>query len=191
MKCTVEGCDRDLYHSKLYCSMHYRRLKFTGTLEGGPRERLPLVDRFWKKVQKTDGCWIWTGTKQQRGYGQIGAGGKGGKYLLAHRLSYEIHKGPINDGLYVMHSCDNPACVNPAHLALGTPQENTLDALNKNRLKTIMNPGELHPFATLSLNDVVFIKAHPEMRGIDLAAKFNVKPSTICDIRKGRTWKEA
>lgn len=191
MKCTVEGCNRDKRHSKLYCPMHYRRMHETGITGGGPREALPLAERFKKYYKETEGCWIWTGSKSNKGYGNIGAGGRGGKFLLAHRVSYQIHKGEIPDGMFVMHSCDNPSCVNPSHLSLGTPKDNTQDALKKNRLATVWNPGEAHAMAKLSLNDVLFIKAHNEIRGVDLARMFNVDKSTICDIRKGRTWKEA
>jgi hypothetical protein len=187
-KCIVDGCNNEKYHSKFYCSMHYRRLKFTGTLSGGKKERLPLVDRFWKKVQKTNGCWIWTGGKQDRGYGVIGSGGKGGRQLLAHRYSYQLHHGEIPDGLVVMHSCDNPSCVNPAHLSAGTWKDNTVDALKKGRLKTIFGNGENNARAKLKEDDVRYIKSHPEIRSVDLAKMFNVSPQTICCVRKGRHW---
>jgi hypothetical protein len=187
-ECIVEGCNRKKYHSKFYCSMHYRRLKFTGTLDGGSKERLPLEQRFWKKVEKTDACWIWNGGKQDGGYGVIGSGGKSGKQLLAHRYSYQLHKGIIPESMVVMHSCDNPSCVNPDHLSIGTFKDNTQDALKKGRLKTCFVKGEKNLSAKLKKSDVDYIKAHNEMRGIDLAKMFNISPQTICDIRKGRYW---
>lgn len=189
MKCVVEGCNKEKYHSKLYCSMHYRRLKFTGTLEDGPRARLSLEERFFKKVKKQDnGCWLWVGGKSSNGYGVIGAGGKGGKHLSAHRLSYEMHTGTIPDGYVVMHSCDNPACVNPDHLSIGSPKDNTLDALVKQRLKTIYGKGVANRGARLTDDDVRYIKNNPHLRGCDLADKFKVSRATITDIRKGRCW---
>lgn len=181
MKCSVEGCDRDKSHSKLYCAMHYQRMKYTGTTDGGHRERLPLKQRFWKRVEKLDsGCWIWTGSKNVGGYGLVGSGGKGGKYLLTHRYSYTIHKGEIPQGMYVMHSCDNPSCVNPDHLSLGTPKDNTLDAKNKGRLSNGERPKKL------SDEQVLFIKEHLEISGKDVAAMFNVSKAVVSSIRNGK-----
>lgn len=187
-KCIVDGCSNEKYHSKYYCSMHYRRLKFTGTLNGGPKERLPLEDRFWKKVNKTDSCWLWSGGKIETGYGVIGAGGKGGKQLFAHRYSYELHKGKIPENMVVMHTCDNPSCVNPEHLLVGTYKDNTQDALKKGRLKTVFCKGSKNVMSKLKEDDVRFIKQHPEIRGKDIAARFNISAQTVCDIRKGRLW---
>jgi hypothetical protein len=190
-KCIVEGCNKNKYHSKYYCSMHYRRLKFTGTLEPGKRSPAPLIERFWRSVDKksNDECWQWIASINNKKYGILGAGGKGGKSLFAHRYSYELHNGKIPDGMFVMHKCDNPSCVNPNHLLVGTPKDNTQDALSKNRLKTIFLNGENHPNCKLSINDVKYIKSHNEIKSIELANMFNVSPQTICDIRKNRKWR--
>lgn len=87
--------------------------------------------RFDAKVERGEGCWVWTGLRTQYGYGTItnGAGCK----LLAHRASWELHVGPIPDGLWVLHRCDNPPCVNPAHLFLGTHADNVRDMWAKGR----------------------------------------------------------
>ena len=90
--------------------------------------------KFWEHVTQTPSCWQWKGASHEDGYGQVAVSNKGiRKNLFAHRLSYEIHIGPIPPGLWVLHHCDNPPCTNPEHLFLGTPLDNMLDAVAKRR----------------------------------------------------------
>lgn len=90
--------------------------------------------RFWAKVRITPGCWLWLASKRHKGYGAF-CFTRAGKVIngRAHRISYEIHTGEVPQGLMVLHRCDNPACLNPAHLFLGTGQENVDDMMQKGR----------------------------------------------------------
>ena len=91
---------------------------------------VPLEIRFWNKVEKTNTCWIWTGSKNNMGYPRININGR---VELAHRVSYRIIKGTIPEGLRVLHKCDTPLCVNPNHLFLGTQKDNMTDMSKKQR----------------------------------------------------------
>lgn len=107
-----------------------------------------MEERFWSKVEKTDTCWIWTAAKIN-GYGVFWHSGKN---MKAHRLSYEAAFSPIPIGLYVLHHCDVPSCVNPAHLFLGTQRDNIQDMDSKGRGRRGIFPGESAPAAKLTLD---------------------------------------
>lgn len=106
--------------------------------KGLPVKRMPwhivqtITDRFWLMVRKTDSCWLWTGSVNRKGYGQISTK-RGNRPLQAHRFSYRIHFGRIPSRKMVLHKCDNPSCVNPDHLFLGTAKQNTDDMITKER----------------------------------------------------------
>lgn len=110
------------------------------------KHRKPIAERFWSKVQKTDGCWIWTASRTLNGYGQIGNPDVPTRLSFAHRVSWELHFGPIPPGMYVCHHCDNPACVRPDHLFLGTAHDNHTDMVRKGRSTAgDRNPARLYP----------------------------------------------
>jgi hypothetical protein len=115
-------------------------------------DRLPLRVRIERRIRKTDGgCWEWAGTKNVAGYGAImmvrPEGGRR-KQAQAHRVSWEAYVGVIPAGMFVLHRCDNPPCVNPEHLFLGTNKENALDCRDKGRTNAVR--GARHPLSKLT-----------------------------------------
>jgi hypothetical protein len=108
-------------------------------LKGKPRGyRIPIQERFESKVNVKAPpwvCWPWLGALYRNGYGKLAAGGIGGATLLAHRVAYELYVGLIPAGSYVRHSCDNPVCVNPAHLQVGSQASNIADMWARGRGK--------------------------------------------------------
>jgi hypothetical protein len=132
-----------------------------------------------------DECWPWPGTIMKVGYGQLCW-----RYErhYAHRLSYEVHHGPIPPGLEVLHGCDNKQCVNPAHLHAGTHADNMREAGERGLMSTeprLLGVG--HPLAKLTEEAVRHIRSSSE-RGVDLARRYGVYPSLISRVRQGKCW---
>lgn len=146
-------------------------------------------ERFLAKIRKTDGCWLWTGAKKVEGYGMFRYPGMKTNQA-AHRVSWIIHNGPIKNGLCVLHRCDNPPCVRPDHLWLGTSMENTADRIKKGR--SIWVRGEDHGVSVLTESQVLEIKRTYQYRGAinsgTLSRKFNCSDMAILRIVKGETW---
>ena len=126
--CILEGCDRGGKLTRGMCTKDYRYwLDHTPIHERGPS---PSANRnFWDYVVKRheQGCWTWTAPRLRGGYGLWGR-------KLAHRQSWELANGPIPDGLWILHHCDNKPCVNPGHLYAGTRMDNTRDAVDRGRV---------------------------------------------------------
>lgn len=100
------------------------------------RPRGSLEERFASHVapEAITGCWLWLGKPDKHGYGRINVGGRAGKAQFAHRVSWELHRGSIPNGMGVLHHCDTPSCVNPDHLFIGTQSDNMRDARAKGRM---------------------------------------------------------
>jgi len=152
--------------------------------------KLTQEQRFWKKVDKRgpDECWGWRGYKTPLGYGQFqNFGGKGHTY--AHRISYKIAHGHIQQDMIVRHSCDNPGCVNPAHLLLGTHKDNTMDMIERKRNLSCV--GENNNLAKLSAEKVIEIRKRFSggEKNKFLAKEYGVSISTISSVCHKQTWK--
>ncbi len=151
-----------------------------------PEKYLPL---FWEKVDKSGECWEWTAYRNIKGYGRFGVSGK---LALAHRLSYVIHFGEIPNDKIVCHSCDNPSCVNPAHLWIGTHQDNAIDRESKNRGGRKGPEGSKAPHAKLTEEQAIEIKqflAAGDKSQREIAREFGVHYATISDMATGKTWR--
>lgn len=147
---------------------------------------VPIEIRFWRKVEKRspDECWPWLGATGSFGHGHLFKGGIGraGRHLInAHRVSYELHNGSIPNGMCVLHKCDNPPCVNPEHLFLGTKADNSADMVKKGRQKR----GFDLPHTKLSEADKALIRAADGITQKSLAEQFGVSQAHISMIRSG------
>lgn len=155
-------------------------------------ERKTLLQRLTEKysIDEVTGCWNWTAGKFSSGYGAIRSGER---LRRAHRVSYEIHCEPIPDGLRVLHKCDNPGCINPSHLFLGTDADNAADKISKGRQvnargDAVSNPGIANGNSKLSEADVIAIRSAIGVSQRKLAVMFGVGPTQIRRIRAGDSW---
>jgi hypothetical protein len=160
----------------------------------------PVAERFWEKVSK-DGpvpvgrpelgpCWLWTGgiNRQRGGYGMFAL--RKGVIRRSHRIAWELASDrPVPDGLWVLHHCDNPPCVRPGHLFLGTPKDNTADMTAKDRANT--PKGSQRPQARLSETDVTAIRAARArgVSGAELGRQYGVHRTTIYHICQRDYWR--
>lgn len=169
-----------LHNSARYCSKEciYR---FQANKDGRT-PRKDAVTRFWDSVNigADTECWVWQAATN-RGYGVISVGGRSAGMTGAHRFSYELANGPIPPGGHILHSCDNPPCVNPAHLRLANHDENMRDMASRERVNT----------TKLTARQVIDIRlaAQDGETQASLASRFGVSKSNIAFIVSRKTWK--
>lgn len=160
------------------------------------------VKRFWEKVDKSEDCWVWTASRDKDGYGGFSLRPRA--RILAHRFSWTLHYGPIPDGMFVCHHCDNPPCVRPEHLFLGTHQDNVDDMFKKGRGKratgeshgTHTRPtsrpwGERHGLHKITADEARAVRARVLMGEMQctVAAAFGISQTQVSRIMRGTRWK--
>lgn len=160
------------------------------------RRRGTPAERFWRYVKKTESCWLWTGSHGPSGHGVLFAGaGQRPRLLRATAVSWEIANGrPVPAGLCVCHTCDNPPCVNPDHLFIGTQTDNMRDCVNKGRFKFLQpRRGETNNKAKLTWPVVRKVRADYSHGATlsHLSRRLGLARSTLREVVTGRCWREA
>jgi len=142
-----------------------------------------LKARILNKCRMSDtGCWLWTGPTNGRGYGIFYAGNKD---RSAHRISYEAFKGPIPKGLHILHACDTPLCVNPAHLRAGTARENMIDRDTRGRRRHIR--GSMIGTSKLTEADVAEIR-NSALGLKALGERYGISAKQVWSVKTGKSW---
>lgn len=189
--CRVEGCEKNV-RARSLCINHYNQLRKTSKFK---RIRLPFVrgigdtisQRFWSRIAVTanpDRCWEWLGSRTKQGYGSVQ---HNGALRRAHRVAWEVFHGRKPQG-FLLHSCDNPPCCNPAHLREGSHLDNAGDRVQRNR----QTKGEDVSISRLTAQDVLQIRAAwvpIKVSQQTLARKYGVSRYTISDIITRKTWR--
>ncbi len=151
-----------------------------------PKSSLSIEDRIKSHVTiNENGCWIWTGATNPKGYGRININQV---LYYPHRLMYECRNGPIPNGLKALHRCDTPPCCNPQHLFLGTSKDNAQDALSKGRVRITHHVGEKHGKAKLTDLAVKAILTSNSTLKV-MADKYKVSVALIGYVRARKIWK--
>ena len=165
------------YYAHMLCALGFSIIFI------GMKKPMDIKERFFKHVNKTDTCWLWTGQISDYGYGVFSNKIFG---RATHRISWKLHNGDIKDDLCVLHKCDVRNCVNPDHLFLGTHRDNVYDAISKNRYNRTR--GEDVFGSKLKRNQVIEIRHSNEKNSV-LAKRYGIAPSNIHRIKKGKAWK--
>jgi hypothetical protein len=196
--CRVPGCKLEM-KAKGLCNQHYCRTFRGETVLIASAEEAEFEKfkaRFWSQVNLTESCWIWTGAVDRRGYGRARWRGLG----RAPRVAYFLEHGEFDRTLCVLHKCDTPACVNPAHLFLGTAEDNNRDCFRKGRqatgAKTVpatRRRGEQHWKAKITEIQAEEIRTLYLSGGItqrQLAARYSITQANVWAIVNGKNWRK-
>lgn len=144
-----------------------------------------VMDRFWSKVDRSGECWIWTAYRDSFGYGNFKVDGVN---CYAHRICYELEHGSIPEGMCVLHRCDNPSCVNPEHLFLGTHRDNVKDKISKRRHCI----GSKNGRSKMTRERVRVLRAYKKglpITDVMLGQRFGISATSARDIVSGKHWK--
>ena len=177
--CSIPGCTRRV-KARGWCLPHYKRWWRNGDpLAGNATHKAPLawlIEAVATRDRST-GCWEWPFGRARSGYGRVFHPDGERRQAFAHRVAVELDGRAIPDGHYVRHSCDNRGCVNPAHLVVGAPRENSLDTVYRNYAGT----QRLRPA------DALAIRSSSEDPNV-LSARYGVSRNTVVAIKNGRAW---
>jgi hypothetical protein len=154
-----------------------------------PHQR-PLPEQFWPKVERRgpEDCWPWIASRRPTGYGQLR---RANRNLKAHRVSWELHRGPIPLGMVVMHTCDNPPCVNVAHLRLATQSANLADMRAKARGSGGRMPGSANPASKLTEEQVIALRSEAAAGASfrALGRSYGLNKKTVAQIVRREIWR--
>jgi hypothetical protein len=180
--CSIDGCEKPV-HGNGFCSTHnWRMRKYGNALPVGERTIRSRFEKFYTPAPEC-GCWLWTGVSDKDGYGRIYYKGR---LRRATRISLMLAGISVPEGMWILHKCDIPSCVNPNHLFPGTPKMNTADMLKKNR--RLSPRGEQHWAARLSEDDVRVIRSSSDSQNA-LAEKYGVSQTAIGHIKRRISWR--
>lgn len=186
--CSIKDCEKEAF-SRSFCTTHYARWRKWGDPTALKQNQLhgkTLEERFWARVRKTAGCWIWEGSKDKLGYGRINIDGAP---TLVHRVSWQLKNGQeLTKDQHVCHRCDYPSCVRPDHLFIGDPQANTDDKMRKGRHKYGHLQGEKHGCSKLTEQQVLAIRASVGPSRI-IAEQYSISGRQVRDIRRRKVWR--
>lgn len=146
---------------------------------------MSIVDRFMSKVEKTEGCWNWTGALT-RGYGYFSLNGKAQR---AHRVAYSLFVGPLAEDAVVRHTCDNPRCVNPAHLVVGSQADNMTDKVMRGRQSRLVGSTSGRAKLTEDIVKTIRLVHANGINGVEISRATGIPVGTIYAVVKRRSWR--
>ena len=187
--CCIKGCDEPALAGGL-CNRHYQRNRLYNSpiatkLSAAAFRNMPTYERFLSNIGNMENCWEWVSGCDKDKYGRFTGEVDGVVHKSAHRYSYHYHNGPIGAGLMVCHTCDNPRCVNPEHLFLGSAKDNMQDKIAKGRSR--IPKGENSHYAKITDADAVLILRDPRPYK-QIALDYGLTVGGVSDIKNKNSW---